>query len=122
MTSECQYISCRLIANNEALLSGRTGEVHVGRLVGPGPEYERARLVIEGVIGDVDLTHGFEGATRLPSDGAVMVQDGPEVAIAFINPLSSACKKVTSITSGHEQLRQQKPNTTIWENMCTYYL
>ena len=73
-----------------ALLGGRTGEVHVGRPVRPGAEDERTELVVERVVSDVDLTHGLEGTARLPSDGAVVTEDGPEVAVALVHPLSPA--------------------------------
>ena len=51
-------------------------------------------MVVERVVGDVDLTHGLEGAAWLPPDGAVVTQDGPEVAVALVHPLGPARRGV----------------------------
>ena len=41
--------------------------VHLGRVVGPGAERQVTLLLVERVVGDVDLTHRLEDAARLPA-------------------------------------------------------
>ena len=55
-------------------------------------QYEPAVLLIERVVGDVDLAHRLKDAARLPVDFPVRLDDRTELAIVPVNAVSATDK------------------------------
>lgn len=65
-------------------------QVHLRRVVGPGPEDQLTYLLIERVVGDVDVAHGLEDAAWLPANGSVRSDCCLELRVLAVDALGSA--------------------------------
>ena len=81
-----QPLAVRLVRVEVHRVSRRR-QVHLGRVVRPGAERQVALLLVERVVGDVDLTHGAEHAARLPAQRAVRLEHDEELVVRLVDRL-----------------------------------
>ena len=65
-------------------------QVHLRRVVGPRSEHQVTDLLVEWVVGDVDVAHGLEDAAGLPADRSVRFDCRLELRVLAVYALSSA--------------------------------
>ena len=69
-----------------------TGQIHFQGVVRPRSEHDGATLLVEWIIGYVDLTNGLEHPSRFPVDFSVVFYDGSELAKLLVDVFCSERK------------------------------
>ena len=118
-----QPLAVRLVRVEVHRVSRRR-QVHLGRVVRPGAERQVALLLVERVVGDVDLTHGAEHAARLPAQRAVRLEHDEELVVRLVDRLrpihthAHCCRSPAPYTHTHAHCCRSPPPCTHTRAHC----